>query len=97
VQTWTRNRARVEVKIEGDDQTNVDETTIRFDSFSGNVTATLPFGAGVVIETSEGTLDTTLPVQIEQIGDDRVRATLGDGGPRLHFDTYSDTLSVRSR
>lgn len=69
----------------------------RFDSYSGSVTATLPSDVGAVIETSEGALDTDLPVRIDRIEDDRIRATLGDGGPRLRFDTYSGTFSVRSR
>ena len=69
----------------------------RFDSFSGDVTVTLPASAGAVVETEEGALDSDLPLRIERIGDDRVRGTLGDGGPRLRFDTFSGTLSVRSR
>jgi spore coat protein U-like protein len=68
-----------------------------FDSYSGGVTATLPPNAGAVIETSEGALDSDLPLRIEQVGDDQIRATIGDGGPRLRFDTYSGTFSVRSR
>ena len=68
-----------------------------FDSYSGNVMVTLPATVGAVVETEEDALETDLPVRLEQIGDDRIRATIGDGGPRLRFDTYSGTLSVRSR
>jgi hypothetical protein len=69
----------------------------RFDSFSGDVTVTLPASAGAVVETEEGALDSDLPLRIERVGDDRIRGTLGDGGPRLRFDTFSGTLSVRAR
>jgi hypothetical protein len=68
-----------------------------FDSYSGDVTVSLPGRAGAVVETEEDALETDLPVRLERIGDDRVRATIGDGGPRLRFDTYSGTLSVRAR
>ena len=68
-----------------------------FDSYSGDVAITLPSATGAVVETEENALETDLPVRLEQIGDDRVRATIGDGGPRLRFDTYSGTLSVRAR
>lgn len=66
-----------------------------FDSYSGDVTVTLPSDTGAVIETDENALDTDLPVQIEQL-DDGIRATLGEGGPRLRFDTYSGSLTLRS-
>lgn len=68
-----------------------------FDSYSGDVTVTLPANAGAVVETEEDALETDLPVRLEQIGDDRIRATIGDGGPRLRFDTYSGSLSVKGR
>jgi len=67
-----------------------------FDSYSGSVTATLPADAGAVIETENDALETERSVQIERIDDDRIRATLGEGGPRLRFDTFSGTLSIRS-
>lgn len=66
-----------------------------FDTYSGDVTVTLPANTGAVIEADEGALDTDLPVQLEQ-RDDRLRATLGEGGPRLPFNTYSGTLTLRS-
>lgn len=69
----------------------------RFDSFSGDVTVTLPSSAGAVVEAEEETLDSDLPLRIERVGDDRVRGILGDGGPHLRFDTFSGTLSVRAR
>jgi len=65
-------------------------------SYSGSVTATLPADADAVIETESDALDTNRPVQIERVDDDRIRATLGEGGSRLRFDTFSGTLSVRS-
>jgi hypothetical protein len=68
-----------------------------FDSYSGDVTVTLPAGAGAVVETEEDALNTDLPARLDQVGDDRIRATIGDGGPRLRFDTYSGSLSVRAR
>ena len=68
-----------------------------FDSYSGDVTVTLPANAGAVVETEEDALETDLPVRLEQIGDDRIRATIGDGGPRLRFNTYSGTFSVTGR
>jgi hypothetical protein len=68
-----------------------------FDSYSGDVAITLPSDAGAVVETEEDVLETDLPVRLERVGDDRIRATIGDGGPRLRFDTYSGTLSVRAR
>lgn len=67
-----------------------------FDTYSGSVTARLASGMGAVIETEEGALDTDRAVQIERLDDDRIRATLGEGGPRLRFDTFSGTLSVHS-
>lgn len=66
-----------------------------FDSYSGDIAVTVPAGTGAVIETDADALNTDLPVQIEQ-RDDGIRATLGDGGPRLRFDTYSGTLTLRS-
>ena len=66
-----------------------------FDSYSGDITVTLPAGAGAVIETDEDALNTDLPVQIDQL-DEGIRATLGEGGPRLRFDTYSGSLRLRS-
>lgn len=68
-----------------------------FDSYSGDVTVTLPANAGAVVETEEDALETDLPVRLEQIGDDRIRATIGNGGARLRFDTYSGSLSVEGR
>lgn len=68
-----------------------------FDSYSGDVTVTLPAGAGAIVETEEDALETNLPARLEQIGDDRIRATIGDGGPRLRFNTYSGALSVTGR
>lgn len=66
-----------------------------FDSYSGDVTITLPADTGAVVETDEDALNTDLPVQIEQ-RDDEIRATLGDGGPRLRFDTYSGSITLQS-
>jgi len=66
-----------------------------FDSYSGDVAVTLPAGAGAVVETEENALETDLPVRIDRVGDDRIRATVGDGGGRLRFDTYSGTLSIQ--
>jgi DUF4097 and DUF4098 domain-containing protein YvlB len=68
-----------------------------FDSYSGDVTITLPAETGAVVETEEDALETDLPVRLERVGDDRIRATIGDGGPRLRFDTYSGTFSVKGR
>jgi len=69
----------------------------RFDSFSGDVTVTLPSSAGAVVETEEDALDSDLPLRIEATGNERIRGILGEGGPRLRFDTFSGTLSVHSR
>ncbi len=66
-----------------------------FDSYSGEIAVTLPSDAGAVIETDEDALDTDLPVEIEQL-DDGIRATLRGGGPRLRFETYSGTFTLRS-
>lgn len=68
-----------------------------FESYSGAVTVTLPNSTGAVVDTPEGALDSDLPVRTERAGDDRIRATIGEGGPLFRFDTYSGTLSVRSR
>ena len=68
-----------------------------FDSYSGDVSVTLPAHTGAVVETEEDALETDLPVRLEQMGDDRIRATIGEGGPRLRFDTFSGTLSVQAR
>lgn len=67
-----------------------------FDSYSGNVTVTVPAGAGTVVKTNEGALETDLPVRTERT-DNTIRATLGDGGPRLRFETYSGTLFLRAQ
>jgi hypothetical protein len=66
-----------------------------FDTYSGDIAVTLPSSTGAVIETTVDALNTDLPVQLEQ-RDDRIRATLGEGGPRLRFNTYSGTLTLRS-
>jgi hypothetical protein len=67
----------------------------RFESFSGSVELTLPSGAGAVVETAASALETDVPARTESIGDDRVRATIGDGGPTLRFDTFGGTLRLR--
>jgi hypothetical protein len=67
----------------------------QFESFSGSVELTLPSGAGAVVETAASALETDLPARTEPIGDDRVRATIGDGGPTLRFDTFGGTLRLR--
>ena len=67
----------------------------RFESFSGSVDVTLPPGMGAVVETAASAFETDLPVRTEPIGDDRVRATIEDGGPTLRFDTYGGTLRLR--
>ena len=69
----------------------------RFDTFSGDVTASLPTNTGAVIETEEDALNSDVPMQIEQISDDRVRATIGEGGPHVRFETFSGTMSVQTR
>ncbi len=66
-----------------------------FNSYSGNVTIVLPSDAGAVINTERGTFETERSVRLEQLDDDRIRATLGDGGPHFRFDTFSGTLSVQ--
>lgn len=67
----------------------------RFESFSGTVDVTLPSEGGAVVETSASALETDVPARTKPIGDDRVRATIGDGGPTLRFDTFSGTLILR--
>jgi len=64
-----------------------------FDSYSGNVTVQLRTSGGLVVETDEGAFDTELPVKTER-DDDRIRATLSDGGPLYTFSTYSGTLKL---
>lgn len=67
----------------------------RFESFSGTVDVTLPSEAGAVVETSASALETDVSARTEPIGDDRVRATIGGGGPTLRFDTFGGTLILR--
>lgn len=67
----------------------------QLESFSGAVDVSLPSGAGAVVETSASAFETDLPARTEPIGNDRVRATIGDGGPTLRFDTFGGTLMLR--
>ena len=67
----------------------------RFESFSGTVDVALPSEGGAVVETSASALETDVSARTEPIGDDRVRATVGGGGPALRFDTFSGTLILR--
>ena len=69
----------------------------RFDSYSGDVTLRLPSGGGAIVETNEGAFKSSLPTTIEQLDDDRIRATFGDGGPIFRFDTYSGDIIVERR
>lgn len=66
-----------------------------FDTFSGHVTLAFPPNRGGVIETDRGNLESDVPLQIDRMSDDRVRATVGGGGPHLWFETFSGVLSVR--
>lgn len=67
----------------------------RFESFSGTVTLTVPPEVGAVVETTASAFETDIPARTESIGDDRIRATIGEGGPTLRFETFSGTLSLR--
>ena len=67
----------------------------RLESYSGTVTVTLPPQAGAVIETTSSALDAEVPARTERLDEDRVRATVGDGGPTLRFDTYGGRITVR--
>jgi hypothetical protein len=69
----------------------------RFESFSGDVTLRLPRRAGAIVETTRDALDAEVPSRIEPIGDGRIRATIGEGGPTLTFDTFGGTLTLRRR
>lgn len=67
------------------------------DTYSGDLTLTLAAGVGAVVETGREALEADLPLSLESIGDDRVRGTIGDGGPTVRFDSYSGTLTLRPR
>ena len=67
----------------------------RFESFSGTVALTLPAEAGAVVETSASAFESDIPARTEPLGDDRIRATIGEGGPTLRFETFGGTLSLR--
>lgn len=67
----------------------------RFDTYSGDVSLTLPDGTGAVVETTEDAFESDIPVRTEQLDDDRIRATVGEGGPLLRFDSYSGALRLQ--
>jgi DUF4097 and DUF4098 domain-containing protein YvlB len=69
----------------------------RFDTYSGDVSLSLSDEMGAVIETTEDAFESDIPVRTEQLDDDRIRATVGDGGPLLRFDSYSGALTLQRR
>jgi len=69
----------------------------RFDTYSGDVSLTLRDGTGTVIETTEDAFESDVPVRTEQLDDDRIRATVGGGGPLLRFDSSSGVIRLQRR
>jgi hypothetical protein len=67
------------------------------DTYSGDLTLTLEARVGAVVETSRENLEAEMPLSLESIGDERVRGTIGEGGPALRFDSYSGTLTLGLR
>jgi hypothetical protein len=67
-----------------------------FDTFSGNVTLSVPAGAGFDLdsETGMGDLDAAFDTSTLERDENSVRGPVNGGGPRVGFDTFSGTLTL---
>ncbi len=81
--------------------------SLRFSTVSGNVRLTLPADAGAEVRanTVSGEIDTDFPMRVEassrgtswvRVGQ-RVRGTIGRGGPELEISTVSGDIELRRR
>lgn len=69
-----------------------------FDSYSGDVTLYLPARAGFELVADlgrGGDLEADFPTDALRVDDNEFRGIVGEGGPRLQFDTYSGDLRLR--
>lgn len=69
---------------------------ILVDVGSGDVRIRVPdgFGAQVEIDTGSGGIHAGVPIQVEEMDDDRLRGTIGDGSSRLRIDTGSGDVRI---
>ncbi len=77
--------------------TDVDDVEI--DTGSGSVTLVLPedLGAALEIETGSGGIEVDFPVMVTRRSRDELRGEIGDGRGRIHIDTGSGSIRIRSR
>jgi len=71
---------------------------LEFSSGNGSITLTLPsdFSAELDASTGNGGVDSEFPMRVQgRMSRHRVRATIGDGGPRLHVSTGNGTIRLR--
>jgi len=66
---------------------------------SGDVRIRVPngYGATVEVDTGSGGIHTGLPIQVLEIGEDRLRGTIGDGSGQLRIDTGSGDVRIEAR
>lgn len=69
---------------------------ILVDVGSGDVRIRVPddFGATVEIDTGSGGIHTGLPIQVDEVDEDRLRGTIGNGSARLRIDTGSGDVRI---
>jgi DUF4097 and DUF4098 domain-containing protein YvlB len=74
----------------------ISPSDILVDVGSGDVRIKVPdsFGASVEIDTGSGGIHTGLPIQVQEVDDDRLRGTIGDGSGRLRIDTGSGDVRI---
>ncbi len=71
---------------------------LEFSSGNGSITLTLPrdFSAELDASTGNGGVDSEFPMRVQgRMNRQRVRATIGDGGRRLHVSTGNGTIRLR--
>jgi hypothetical protein len=72
-------------------------TQARITTVSGDVELALPpgFGAAVDLQSSSGTLDVEMPLDVRTITRHQLRGTLGRGGARLELKSSSGDLHIK--
>lgn len=68
------------------------------DTYKGEITLRLPENYGMTVDYTgdrRANLDTDFPIATTRVGTDALRGNINGGGPRLRFDTYKGTLTIR--
>ena len=69
-----------------------------FETYKGDIEITLPASAGFTIEgemSRRGKVDSEFEMRTHVLGEERLSASVGSGGPGLRFETYKGTIRIR--